>query len=169
MNKARLIEQIADLVKDRRLEGIRALRDESDRQGMRIVLELKQDAFPEVVLNHLYKSTALQSTYGVILLAIVNQQPRILSLKEMLQHYISHRREVVLRRTRYELRRAKERAHILEGYRIALDNIDEVIKLIRASADAATARSGLMEKFGLSEIQANAILEMRLQLSLIHI
>ena len=163
VNKARLIEQIADLVKDRRLEGIRALRDESDRQGMRIVLELKQDAFPEVVLNHLYKSTALQSTYGVILLAIVNQQPRILSLKEMLQHYISHRREVVLRRTRYERRRARERAHILEGYRIALDNIDEVIKLIRASADASTARAGLMEKFGLSEIQANAILEMRLQ------
>ncbi len=163
VNKARLIEQIADLVKDRRLEGIHALRDESDRQGMRIVIELKHEAFPEVVLNHLYKSTALQTTYGVILLAIVNNQPRILSLKEMIQHYISHRREVVLRRTRFELRKARERAHILEGYRIALDNIDAVIKLIRASATTQDAREGLMATFGLSEVQAVAILEMRLQ------
>ena len=163
VNKARLIEQVADLVKDRRLEGIRALRDESDRRGMRIVIELKQDAYPEVVLNHLYKSTALQTTYGVILLAIVNQQPRILSLREMLQHYISHRREVVLRRSRFELKKAKERAHILEGYRIALDDIDAVIQLIRSSANVGDARTGLMSQFGLSEIQANAILEMRLQ------
>jgi DNA gyrase subunit A len=163
VNKARLIEQIADLVKDKRLEGIRALRDESDRSGMRVVIELKQDAYPEVVLNHLYKSTSLQVTYGVILLSIVNNQPRILSLKEMLQHYISHRRDVVLRRTRFLLRKARERAHILEGYRIALDNIDEVIKLIRASANTAAAREGLMRRFELSELQANAILEMRLQ------
>ncbi len=162
VNKARLIEQIADLVKERRLEGIHALRDESDRRGMRVVVELKQDAFPEVVLNHLYKSTALQTTYGVILLAIVNGQPRILSLKEMLQHYISHRREVVLRRTRHELRKARERAHILEGYRIALDHIDRVIEIIRGSSTTAVARDGLMAEFGLSEIQANAILEMRL-------
>ncbi len=163
VNKARLIEQVADLVKDKKLDGIHALRDESDRQGMRIVIELKHDAFPEVVLNHLYKSTPLQSTFGAILLAIVNQRPRVLSLKEMLQHYIAHRREVVLRRTRYLLRKARERAHILEGYRIALDHIDEVIALIRASQTTAEARDGLQVRFGLSEIQATAILEMRLQ------
>lgn len=163
VNKARLIELIADLVKDKKLDGIHALRDESDRQGMRIVIELKHDAFGEVVLNHLYKSTPLQSTFGAILLAIVNQRPRILSLKEMLQHYIAHRREVVLRRTRYLLRKARERAHILEGYRIALDHIDEVIALIRASRTTAEARDGLQVRFGLSEIQATAILEMRLQ------
>ncbi len=163
VNKARLIEQIADLVKDKKLEGIHALRDESDRSGMRVVIELKHDAFEEVVLNHLYKSTPLQSTFGAILLAIVNQRPRILSLAEMIQHYISHRREVVLRRTRYLLRKCEERAHILEGYRIALDHIDEVIKLIRASPSVQQARSGLIERFGLSEIQAQAILDMRLQ------
>ena len=163
VNKARLIEQIAGLVRDKRLAGISALRDESDRSGMRIVIELKRDAYPEVVLNHLYKHTPLQNTFGVILLAIVNQRPRILSLKEMISHYIAHRREVILRRTRYELRKAKERAHILEGYRIALDNIDEVIALIRASRTTEDARLGLMDRFGLSEIQANAILEMRLQ------
>ena len=163
VNKARLIEQIAELVKEKKLEGIHALRDESDRSGMRVVVELKHDAFGEVVLNHLYKSTALQSTFGAILLAIVNNRPRILSLKEMLQHYIAHRREVVLRRTRYLLRKAKERAHILEGYRIALDHIDAVIALIRASQTTVEARDGLMARFGLSEIQATAILEMRLQ------
>ena len=163
VNKARLVEQIAELVKDKKLEGIHALRDESDRSGMRVVVELKHDAFGEVVLNHLYKSTALQSTFGAILLAIVNNRPRILSLKEMIQHYVAHRREVVLRRTRYLLRKAKERAHILEGYRIALDHIDEVIKLIRASPTTQEARDGLMATFGLSEIQAVAILEMRLQ------
>ena len=163
VNKARLVEQVADLVKDKKLDGIHALRDESDRQGMRVVIELKHDAFPEVVLNHLYKSTALQSTFGAILLAIVNQRPKVLSLREMLQHYISHRREVVLRRSRYLLRKCRERAHILEGYRIALDHIDEVIALIRASQTTAEAREGLMARFGLSEIQATAILEMRLQ------
>jgi len=163
VNKARLIEQIAQLVRDKRLDGIAALRDESDRQGMRIVVELKREAYPEVVLNNLYKHTALQTTFGVILLAIVNQRPRILSLKEMIQHFIAHRREVILRRTRYDLRRAQERAHILEGYRIALDFIDEVIALIRSARTVDVARAGLMERFGLSEIQANAILEMRLQ------
>ncbi|MFT4621493.1 MAG: DNA gyrase subunit A [Myxococcota bacterium] len=163
VNKARLIEQVADLVKDRKLEGIHALRDESDRTGMRIVIELKQDAFEEVVLNHLYKSTALQSTFGVILLSIVNNRPRILSLREMMQHYIAHRREVVLLRTRYELRKARERAHILEGYRIALDHIDEVIALIRASPSASEARVRLCDRFGLTEVQAQAILDLRLQ------
>jgi DNA gyrase subunit A len=163
VNKARLIEHIADLVKDRKLEGIHALRDESDRRGMRIVIELKRDAFEEVVLNHLYKSTALQSTFGVILLSIVNKRPRILSLREMILHYIAHRREVVLRRIRYELRKARERAHILEGYRIALDYIDEVISIIRGSSAVAEARERLMSRFGLTEIQAQAILDLRLQ------
>ncbi len=163
VNKARLIQQIAELVKDKRLEGIAALRDESDREGMRIVIELKRDAFEEVVLNHLFKHTALQSTFGAILLAIVNSRPRVLSLRELLQHYISHRREVVLRRTRYLLRKAQERAHILEGYRIALDHIDEVIAVIRASPSTEVARAGLMQRFELSEPQASAILEMRLQ------
>ncbi|MBA2322034.1 MAG: DNA gyrase subunit A [Deltaproteobacteria bacterium] len=163
VNKARLIEQIAELVKERKLEGIHALRDESDRQGMRVVMELKHDAFPEVVLNHLYKHTTLQSTFGVIMLAIVNQRPMVLSLKEMLQHYLAHRREVVIRRTRFDLRKARERAHILEGYLRALDLLDEIIRLIRASAGVAEARSGLIEVHGFSEIQANAILELRLQ------
>lgn len=163
VNKARLIEQIAGLVRDKRLGGISALRDESDRSGMRIVIELKRDAYEEVVLNHLYKHTPLQNTFGVILLAIVNQRPRVLSLKEMISHYIAHRREIILRRTRFELRKAKERAHILEGYRIALDNIDEVIKTIRASRTTDEARTALMDRFALSEIQANAILDMRLQ------
>ena len=163
VNKARLVEQIAELVKTRRLEGISALRDESDRQGMRVVIELKRDTFPEVVLNHLFKHTHLQQTYGVILLAIVNQRPRVLSLKEMLQHYIAHRRDVIQRRTRYELRKARERAHIVEGYLKALDLIDAVIALIRESASVIEARDGLITTFGFSEVQAEAILEMRLQ------
>lgn len=163
VNKARLVEQIADLVKSKRLEGVSALRDESDREGMRVVVELKRDTFPEVVLNHLFKHTYLQQTYGVILLAIVNQRPRVLTLKEMLQHYISHRRDVIQRRTRYELRKARERAHIVEGYLRALDLIDEVIKLIRASDSVAEAREGLIQRFDFTEVQADAILEMRLQ------
>ena len=163
VNTARLQENIAQLVRDKKLEGIHALRDESDRTGMRIVLELKKDVFPEVVINHLYKHTPLQSTFGVILLAIVNNRPRILTLKEMLQHFISHRREVILRRTRYELRKARERAHILEGFLKALDIIDQIISLIRASATPAEAREGLITAFGFSEIQAQAILDMRLQ------
>ncbi len=163
VNKARLIEQIAELVKERKLEGIHALRDESDRHGMRVVIELKHDAFPDVVLNHLYKHTALQATFGVIMLAIVNQRPMVLSLKEMLQHYLAHRREVVIRRTRFDLRKARERAHILEGYLRALDMLDEIIALIRSSPAVAEARIGLIESFGFSELQANAILELRLQ------
>ncbi len=163
VNKARLQEDLAELVKDKKIEGIHAIRDESDREGMRVVIELKRDAIRDVVLNHLYKQTPLQSTFGVILLAIVQQRPRLLNLKEMLQYYLGHRREVILRRTRYELRKARERAHILEGYRIALDHIDEVIRLIRASRTVDEARTGLVSNFGLSEIQAQAILDLRLQ------
>jgi DNA gyrase subunit A len=162
VNKARLIEQIADLVRDKRLDGISALRDESDRRGMRIVIELKKDAYGEVVLNHLYKHTSLQNTFGVILLAIVNQRPRVLTLKEMLSYYIEHRREVIQRRTRYQLRKAKERAHIVEGYLKALDIIDQVISLIRSSRTVGEAREGLVQQFQFTEIQAGAILEMRL-------
>lgn len=163
VNKARLVEQIADLVKDRKLEGIRALRDESSREGMRVVIECKKDAFAEVVLNHLYKHTALQSTYGVILLAIVENQPRILSLRELLQLWIAHRREVVVRRMRFQLRKAREREHILEGFRIALDHLDALITLIRSSATPGEAKERMMPEFGLTEIQADAILELRLQ------
>jgi len=163
VNKARLITQIADLVRDKKIEGISGLRDESDRRGMRIVVELKRDAFEEVVLNHLYKQTPLQNTFGVIMLAIVNQRPKILDLKEMIKYFVDHRREVVTRRTRYLLRKARERAHVLEGYRIALDNLDEVIALIRASSTPAEAREGLVSTFGLSIAQAIAILELRLQ------
>jgi DNA gyrase subunit A len=163
VNKARLQEEIADQVKEKRLEGIHAIRDESDRQGMRVVIELKRDAVREVVVNHLYKQTQLQNTFGIIFLAIVQQRPQILNLKELLQHYLGHRREVTLRRTRYELRKARERAHILEGLRIALDHIDAVIALIRASRTADEARQGLMDTFALSEVQSQAILDMRLQ------
>jgi len=163
VNKARLVENIADLVRDKRIEGISALRDESDRQGMRVVIELKRDAYGEVVLNLLYKHTPLQNTYGVILLAIVNQQPRILTLKEMLSHYVSHQREVVLRRTHFELAKAQARAHLLEGYLRALDHLDAIIALIRASQTVTEAREGLMSRFEFSELQATAILEMRLQ------
>jgi DNA gyrase subunit A len=163
VNKARLVEQIAELVKDRKLEGIRALRDESSREGMRVVIECKKDAFAEVVLNHLYKHTALQSTFGVILLAIVENQPRILSLREMLQLWIAHRREVVVRRMRFQLRKAREREHILEGFRIALDHLDALITLIRSSATPGEAKERMMPEFGLTEIQADAILELRLQ------
>jgi DNA gyrase subunit A len=163
VNKARLQEEIADLVKEKKIEGIHAIRDESDRQGMRVVIELKRDAVREVVVNHLYKQTQLQSTFGAIFLAIVQQRPQVLNLKELLQYYLAHRREVTLRRTRYELRKARERAHILEGQRIALDHIDAVIALIRASRTTDEARTGLMASFGLSEIQAQNILDMRLQ------
>ncbi len=163
VNKARLVQEIAKLVKTKRVDGISALRDESDRTGMRVVVELKRDAVPQVVLNHLYKHTALQSTFGVILLAIVQNRPVVLTLKEMLQHYLAHRRDVTIRRTRYDLRKAEERQHILAGYLIALDNIDEVIALIRASQTGAEARVALMARFQLSEIQAQAILDMRLQ------
>ena len=164
VNKARLVESIADLVREKRVEGISALRDESDRSGMRIVVELKKDAFPEVVLNHLYKHTALQSTFGVIMLAIVNQRPRVLTLKEMIQHFISHRREVILRRTRHELAKARDRAHILEGFLKALAILDAVIAAIRASATVGDARDALTgPQFEFTVAQADAILDLRLQ------
>ena len=162
VNKARLIEHIADLVKAKSIEGIRDLRDESDRDGMRIVVELKRDAMGIIVLNHLYKKTALQSTFGMINLSIVEGQPRVLPLRETLEQFVLHRREVVTRRSEYELRQAKHRAHLLEGFIIALDNIDEMIEIIRASADSEIARGRLIERFGLSEVQAKAILDMRL-------
>ncbi|MFZ4578763.1 MAG: DNA gyrase subunit A [Myxococcota bacterium] len=163
VNKARLIENIADLVRDKKIEGIHDLRDESDRSGMRMVIELKRDAIAQVVLNHLYHQTALQSGFGIINLAIVAGQPQVLTLKEMLEHFIDHRREVVTRRCLFELRQAEARAHILEGLIIALDHLDEVIELIRSSPDAVTARTGLIDRFKLSELQAQAILDMRLQ------
>jgi len=163
VNKARLVKEIAKLVKDKRIEGISALRDESDREGMRVVIELKRDAVKEVVLNHLFKHTALQSTFGVILLAIVHNRPRVLTLKEMLQHYLQHRRDVTIRRTRYLLRKARQRKHIVDGLLIALDNLDEVIQIIRASQTDAEARERLMARFELSEIQARQILDMRLR------
>ncbi|MDZ7372985.1 MAG: DNA gyrase subunit A [candidate division KSB1 bacterium] len=163
VNKANLIERIAELVQERKLEGISDLRDESDREGMRIVVELKRDAQPEVVLNQLYKHTPLQTTFGVIMLALVDGQPRVLNLKQILQHFLDFRHEVVVRRTRFELDKAEKRAHILEGYRIALDHIDEVIDIIRRSRTPDTAKKNLMKRFGLSEVQAEAILDMRLQ------
>ncbi|MFC4546818.1 DNA gyrase subunit A [Paenactinomyces guangxiensis] len=163
VNKAKLVEKIADLVRDKRLEGITDLRDESDRNGMRVVIELRRDVNPKVVLNNLYKHTALQTSFGVNMLALVDGQPRVLNLKQALYHYLEHQVEVIRRRTRFDLNKAEERAHILEGLRIALDHIDEVIALIRSSRTTAEARTGLMEKFGLSEKQAQAILDMRLQ------
>ncbi|MBS1538124.1 MAG: DNA gyrase subunit A [Bacteroidetes bacterium] len=163
VNKANLIEKIADLVRAKSLEDISDIRDESDRDGMRIVIELKRDATPMVVLNNLYKHTQMQVTFGAIMLALVGGRPRVLNLKEMMEQYIKHRVEVIVRRTRYELDAAEKRAHILEGFIIALDNIDEIIKTIKASPDTPTASISLQEKFGLSEIQAKAILEMRLQ------
>lgn len=161
VNKARLIEHIADLVKDKRIEGISDLRDESDRQGMRIVIELKRDANPNIILNQLYKNTQMQDTFGAIMLALVNGKPKVLTLREMLECYIDHRKDVVVKRTKFDLDKALARAHILEGLRIAIDNIDEIIKIIRAAYDDAAER--LMKRFGLSEAQANAILEMRLK------
>lgn len=163
VNKARLIEGIAQLVKDGVIEGITDLRDESDRRGMRVVIELKSDAVPDVVLNQLYKHTQLQTSFGIIMLALVNGHPRILNLKQILNYYLEHQKDVITRRTRYELGKAKERAHILEGLKIALDYLDEVISTIRSSANADTAKAALMEKFSLSQRQAQAILDMRLQ------
>ncbi|MGH7789514.1 MAG: DNA gyrase subunit A [Candidatus Binatia bacterium] len=163
VNKARLIERIAEMVHDKRIEGISDLRDESDRDGMRVVIELKRDAVTEVVQNQLFKLTQLQDSFGVNMLAIVAGRPKLLTLKDALVVFIEHRKDVVTRRTVYELRKAQERLHILDGLKIALDNLDAVIALIRAATDPATARTGLMSQFGLSEIQAQAILEMRLQ------
>lgn len=160
VNKARLIEKIAELVKDKRIEGISDLRDESDRNGMRIVIELKRDANGSVVLNQLYKNTQMQDTFGVNMLALVNNEPKTLNLKEILQHYINFQDEVIRRRTAFDLKKAEARAHILEGMRIALDNIDEVIRIIRSSYD--NAKQNLMDKLSLSDLQAQAILDMRL-------
>lgn len=163
VNKARLIEKIAELVREKRLDGITDLRDESDRTGMRIVIELRRDVNPNVVLNNLYKHTAMQSNFGIIMLALVNGEPKVLNLKEMLFHYLEHQKEVIRRRTEFELKKAEARAHILEGLRIALDHIDEIIALIRGSRTAEEARDGLISRFSLSYEQAQAILDMRLQ------
>ncbi|HEX5550610.1 MAG TPA: DNA gyrase subunit A, partial [Nitrospira sp.] len=164
VNKAKLIEKIAELIQDDRIKGISDLRDESsDREGVRVVIELKRGEIPLVVLNNLYKHTQLETTFGVIMLALVNNRPEVLNLKQILHYFVEHRREVVVRRTTFELRKAEERAHILEGLKIALDNLDAVITLIRRSQSPDEARVGLMRQFALTEIQANAILDMRLQ------
>ncbi len=162
-NKARLIEKIAELVREKKIEGIADLRDESDRHGIRIVIEVKRNEVPEVILNHLYKTTAMQTTFGINMLAIVDNQPQVLDLRSLLNHFIDHRKDVVVRRTRFELRKAEDRAHILEGLTKALDHLDEVIRLIRSSAGPEEARTGLVEQFAFSTIQAQAILDMRLQ------
>lgn len=163
VNKARMIERIAELARDKSIEGITDLRDESDREGLRIVMELRRDANPNVVLNQLYKRTTMETTFGAIMLVLVDNEPRVLNLKDMLHYYIEHQKDVVTRRTQHDLSKAEDRAHILEGLRIALDHIDEIISLIRSSRTREIAREGLMAKFGLSERQAQAILEMRLQ------
>jgi DNA gyrase subunit A len=163
VNKANLIEKIADLVNEKKLEDIADIRDESDRDGLRVVLDLKRDANAEIVLNNLFKHTQMQTTFGVIMLALVEGRPKVLALRDMIQHFIVHRNEVIVRRSKFELDEAEKRAHILEGYIIALDNIDAIIRLIKASRDVETAKTGLMRKFKLSEIQAKAILDMRLQ------
>jgi len=161
VNKARLIEKIAELVKDKRLDGISDLRDESDRTGMRIVIEIKKDYNPNIVLNNLYKHTQLQDNFSIIMIALVNNEPKVLNLKEMIHYYVLHQREIIVRRTQFDLNKAEARCHIVEGLRIAIDNIDEVIRIIRAAYDNAEAR--LMERFGLSEIQSRAIVDMRLR------
>ena len=163
VNKARLVEKIAELVRDKKLEGISDLRDESDREGVRVVIELKKGTMGQVVLNILYKNTQLQDTFGVILLALVNQQPKVLNLKEYLRYFVLFRKEVVTLRTEYDLKKAREKEHILEGLKIALDNLDAVVKLIRDAEDPVSARDDLVSTFALSEVQAKAILEMRLQ------
>ncbi|WP_304371232.1 DNA gyrase C-terminal beta-propeller domain-containing protein, partial [uncultured Helicobacter sp.] len=163
VNKAKLVEQISELAKEKIIDGIAEVRDESDREGIRVVIELKRDAMSEIVLNNLFKSTTMESTFGIILLAINNKEPKIFNLLELLQIFIAHRKTIIIRRSIFELEKAKARAHILEGLIIALDNIDEVIKTIRASKDTEDAKVALVSKFNLSELQAKAILEMRLQ------
>ncbi len=163
VNKSKLIERIADLVKEGKIEGISDIRDESDREGIRIVIELKRGENPEVILNQLYKHTPMDTSFGIIMLGLVRNQPRILSLKELIAQFIEHRKEIVTKRTEFELRRAEERLHILEGLKIAIDNLDRVISLIRNSASPAEAKEGLISKFSLSDMQAQAILDMRLQ------
>src|SRR5262249_51430567 len=162
-NKARLLEKIAELVKDKRVEGISDLRDESDREGIRIVIELKRGEGPAVVLNNLYRNTQMQTTFGIILLAIANNKPEVMDLPTMLRHFVEHRKEIVVRRTRFDLRKAEERAHILEGLVKALDHLDAVIALIRGSRTPDQAREDLISRFEFTEIQARAILGMRLQ------
>ncbi|HEV8582333.1 MAG TPA: DNA gyrase subunit A [Thermoanaerobaculia bacterium] len=163
INKKKLVERIAELVREKKIDGVSDLRDESDRDGIRIVVDVKKDAIPEIILNSLYKMTQMQTTFGIILLAIVDNQPRVMTLKELLQHFLNHRKTVVIRRTRYDLRKAEERAHILEGILKALDHLDEVIATIRASQTPAEARENLISRFAFSEPQAQAILDMRLQ------
>ncbi len=163
VNKARLIEKIADLVKDKKIDGITDLRDESNRQGMRICIELRRDVSAKVILNQLFKHTQLQDTFGVIMIALVNNEPKVLNLYQMLDHYLIHQKDVVTRRTKYDLNKAEERAHILEGLLIALDNIDEVISIIRSSRTTNEAKTRLEERFGLTEVQAQAIVDMRLR------
>ncbi|WP_373600173.1 DNA gyrase subunit A [Paraclostridium bifermentans] len=163
VNKAKLVEKIAELVKDKKVEGISDLRDESNRNGMRIVIELKRDANANIVLNKLYKHSQMEDTFSVIMLALVNGEPKVLNLKQVLYYYVKHQKDVVTRRTKFDLNKAEARAHVLEGLRIALDNLDEVIKLIRASKTTQEAKDGLMNRFNLSEIQSQAILDMRLQ------
>ncbi len=162
-NKAKLVEQISDLVREKQIEGISEVRDESDREGIRVVIELKRDAMSEIVLNHLYKLTTMETTFSIILLAIYNKEPKIFTLLELLRLFLNHRKTIIIRRTIFELEKAKARAHILEGYLIALDNIDEIVQLIKTSQSPETAKNALMERFTLSEIQSKAILEMRLQ------
>ncbi|HET8678919.1 MAG TPA: DNA topoisomerase (ATP-hydrolyzing), partial [bacterium] len=163
VSKAAMIQRIAELVRNKKLQGISDLRDESDRRGLRVVIELRRDANPQIVRNQLFKHTQMQTTFGAMMLALVDGGPKQLTLKEMLEHYLAHRRDVVIRRTRFDLRRAEERAHLLEGLKVALKNLDAVIALIRKAKDPATARDGLMKTFKLSQVQADAILEMRLQ------
>ena len=163
VNKARLIEKIADLVKEKKIDGITDLRDESDREGMRICIELRKDANANVIMNQLYKHTQIQDSFGVIMLALVDNQPKVMNLKDILTYYIRHQEEVVTRRTQYDLNKAEERDHILQGLLIALDNIDEVIRIIRGSANTQAAKEGLIEKFGLTDVQAQAIVDMRLR------
>jgi DNA gyrase subunit A len=163
VNKAKLIEKIAELIRDRKIEGVRFVRDESDREGMRIALGLKKDQIAGVVINQLYKHTRMENTFGVIFLAVVDNRPELLNLKEILEYFILHRKQIVVRRTRFELNKAEARAHILEGLTTALDNLDEVVTLIRRSPSPAEAKTGLMDTFSLSAIQAQAILDMRLQ------
>ncbi|GHP28165.1 DNA gyrase subunit A [Helicobacter pylori] len=162
-NKAKLVEQISDLAREKQIEGISEVRDESDREGIRVVIELKRDAISEIVLNHLYKLTTMETTFSIILLAIYNKEPKIFTLLELLRLFLNHRKTIIIRRTIFELEKAKARAHILEGYLIALDNIDEIVRLIKTSQSPEAAKNALMERFTLSEIQSKAILEMRLQ------
>ncbi|WP_199499261.1 DNA topoisomerase (ATP-hydrolyzing) subunit A [Helicobacter pylori] len=162
-NKAKLVEQISDLAREKQIEGISEVRDESDREGIRVVIELKRDAMSEIVLNHLYKLTTMETTFSIILLAIYNKEPKIFTLLELLHLFLNHRKTIIIRRTIFELEKAKARAHILEGYLIALDNIDEIVRLIKTSQSPEAAKNALMERFTLSEIQSKAILEMRLQ------